>query len=144
MFNLEGISDHIQDKAPKVADIYKTCLEVGMEGFDPLTVKVDVNALPTKLDEEGRFFVITGTKLKPKGIGVDNSYPLVLVYNERYAMFVPTAIIRKCIKENIKSLTIDIDKTYSAMGVWLNLGVISSYLDEGFVTASHQFFEHDF
>lgn len=127
----------IQGKADKAASITYQLLEVE-KSLEPTSAKVTFDAIPCKVEKDGSFMVLTGTKIKPSGIGVKEPPELVLLYNEKGGLFIPTSTVRDIIKKYRERLPIEIDSTYSIMGVRLNAGIISSYCGEDFLTALHQ------
>lgn len=132
----------IQGKADKSASMIYKVIEKG-GSLEPYKTTINFDAIPCKVEEDGSFMVLTGTRIKPSGIGVDNPPDLVLLYNEKGGLFIPTSTIREIIKKYKQSLPIEIDSTYSIMGVRLNAGIISSYCGEDFLTALHQSSVHD-
>lgn len=141
---MKGIQVAIQDKANKVASTVYSVQEK-MKSFDsePKHVTVAFEAIPCEVDDEGTFLILTGTKDSPYGIAVKEPPSLILLYNKKGGVFVDTSSLLEKIKENKLSLVPEIDSTYSIMGVRLNIGVISSWLGEDFLTALHQSSLHD-
>jgi hypothetical protein len=132
------ISKEIQRKADKVMEIINS-LDSEME-LELDSVEVKLFAIPSKVKKDGSFFVVTGTKQKPAGIGNPDAQ-LVFLYSEvnGTGIFVSKETIVTIIKEERKSLKIGIDEEYKKMGVWLNLAILTSYLDEDFLSALPQF-----
>ena len=138
----EKLLEIIQGKANKASAMINKALEVS-ESLGPRNVGVTMDAIPCRVNEDGSFLVLTGTKSKPYGIGLKDRPDLVLLYNEKGGVFVDTSMIIDLIKANRESLTPKIDDTYSVMGVSLNIGLISSVYGEDFLTALHQSSLHD-
>lgn len=132
----------IQKKADKVMQIINS-LDSDMQ-LELDSVEVKLFAVPAKVKKDGSFFVITGTKQKPAGIGNPDAQ-LVFLYSEvnGSGMFVSKETIVNIVKEERESLKIGIDEEYKKMGVWLNLAILTSYLDEDFLSALPQFSLHD-
>lgn len=129
----------LQRKADRTHEIlFSKC--PSHDSLEPVMLDIGFKSLPAKVDDEGSFIVLTGTKVKPYGIGVDNPPELVFLYNKKGGIFVETSLIRNIIREHRDSIDIVIDETYSIMGVKLNLGVLSKYVSESFLdslTALH-------
>lgn len=116
-------------------------LAEGGMGLEPKNMTVGLSTFMCRMNEDGEVFVMTGTRIKPAGIGIDPAPDLVFIYNEKYGVFVETLMMKRIIKENVSKLKIDIDPNYKVMGVTMSLGLISSYLDEDFVSALPRFYE---
>lgn len=139
---MKKVSEILQEKANKCANLISKALSISSD-LEPKNVTINIEAIPCKLEEDGSFLVLTGTKDKPYGIGVKTPPEYALVYNEKGGALVDSSSIRDFIRENRDKIKPEIDSTYSIMGVRLNVGVISSYLGEDFLTALHLSSVHD-
>lgn len=126
-----------QRKANKTAELISKAISVS-EDLEPKNVSVSVNAIPCKVQKDGSFMVLTGTRDIPYGIGLTDPPELVLLYNEKGGIFIETSLVIDVIKSMRESIKPVIDPTYSIMGVVLNIGIISSLVGEDFLTALHQ------
>lgn len=113
------------------------------KGFDLVQKSITIDSISCRINEEGRFFLITGNKNKPEGIFSKTPPDLVLVFNDNHGVFFYPKDLIQCLKDNKDALDQGIDKTYKKMGVWLNLGVITPYVSEETVKLFSQFYEHD-
>lgn len=138
---MDRINEILQSKSSKVLNMMRMLEDDGeiKNIFSLENVKVEFNSLPCLLDDKGSFFVLTGNKNKPQGISSETPPDLIYIYNNIHGIFLDRDLIMKIIIENRSSLRVGINNEYNAMGVWLNLGVISSYLDEDFLKLSSQF-----
>lgn len=126
----------LQSKANRGSELIAKMIELS-DDLEPKTLTVNLSAIPCKVDERGSFLVLTGTRDIPSGIGVENPPEMVLIYNEKGGVFVDTSSIRDFIRSHRENIKPEIDTTYSIMGVRLNIGVISSWIGEDFLTALH-------
>lgn len=125
-----------QRKANKTAELISKAISVS-EDLEPKNVSISVNAIPCRVNNDGSFMVLTGTRDVPHGIGLPEPPELVLLYNEKGGIFIETSLVIDVIKDMRASLKPVIDPTYSIMGVVLNIGVISSLVGEEFLIALH-------
>lgn len=139
---MNRILEIFQKKANKVAAMIAKSISIS-DSLEPQNAVISISAIPCKVKEDGSFMVLTGTRDRPFGIGLTDHPELVLLYNEKGGIFVETSVVRDIIKEYKHSLRPEIDQTYSIMGVTLNVGVISSWTGEDFLTALHLSSLHD-
>ena len=134
---MNNIGELLQQKAQLHLSHIEMLKEKGME---MMSSTVGFSTLPTEVLEDGRFFIKTGNKNKPQGLMDEENTPdLVFLYNKKFGLFLERDTVLQCMKDNKSNLETGIDSQYSVMGVWLNLGLISSYLDEDFLKLSSQF-----
>jgi len=136
------IENVIQRKANAASIMIEKVTEVA-KGTAPTNVKWCMEALPCEVDDKGSFLILTGTRDVPSGIGVASPPETILLYNKKGGVLVDTSALLNKFRENKDQLTVEIDETYSIMGVRLNVGIISSWLGEDFLTALHLSSLHD-
>lgn len=132
----------IQKKADKSAAIIHRVLSVS-GSLEPKNIQIMFDAIPCEVNDDGSVLILTGTKDKPYGVGLQDPPEMVLLYNKKGGLLLPTSSIRDVIKKYRDELTPEIDSTYSIMGVRLSAGIISSWIGEDFLTALHQSSVHD-
>jgi hypothetical protein len=137
------MKDILYNKAKKASYILSKVIDLGGCELEPKNVSITLSAIPTKLNEDGSFFIMTGSRAKPEGIGKPDAPELILLYNKKGGIFLETSHIKDIIKAHRDVLSPEIDPTYSILGVNLTIGIISPYLGEELLIALHQFFEHD-
>jgi len=101
------------------------------------SLTMSFKVLPIHINKDGGFFVVTGTRESPSGIG-DKDFDMVLLANETVSAIVPISALIDIIKAERASLKIGIDDQYKKMGVWMNIGMLTSFLDDDFLSALHQ------
>lgn len=137
---MENIAKILQHKASKAHETYMAVCRSALHDSEPVNLSVTLKALPSMVNDDGSFIILTGTKNKPHGIGVEDRPELVFLYNKKGGLFIESSLIVSIIQENRKILEACIDDTYSIMGVKLNLGILSNYVTESFLdslTALH-------
>lgn len=139
---MKKVSEILQEKANRCAELISKALSIS-DSLEPKNVVINIEAIPCRVNEDGSFLVLTGTRDIPYGIGKKDAPEYVLAYNEKGGVLIDTSSVREFIKINRENIVPEIDSTYSIMGVRLNLGVISSYLGEDFLTALHLSSLHD-
>lgn len=131
-----SLAKRLQSKSDIVVkSIIKLTSEEGI-GLEVINGKVSLSYYPAEVKEDGSFFIVTGTKENPAGFGL-NKQDLILLYRKEanYGCFIDSSVIITIIKEQKSILKIGIDNEYKSMGVWMNLGIITNYLDEDFLSA---------
>lgn len=138
---MENLATILQHKADKAYEIYMDMCASNKHDLEPVNLSVSLTASPSKVETDGSFIVLTGNRVKPYGIGSKNPPELVFLYNDKGGLFLETSLVRKIILDNKDVLEKCIDETYSIMGVKLNLGIVSNYVNESFLdslTALHE------
>lgn len=131
-----SLAKKLQSKADGAVRILKHF--VGDKAFDPVVDqgKVTLTYYGAEIKPDGSFFIVTGTKENPAGFGL-NKQDLVFLYRKEadYGCFIDSSVIISIIRENKSILKIGIDEEYKSMGVWMNLGILTNFLDEDFLSA---------
>lgn len=130
-----SLAKRLQAKAESLMLMLKKAKEIS-EANEMTGGDIKLSCYPAKVREDGSFFIITGTKENPAGFGLSKQ-DLVFLYREEanYGCFIDSSVIINIIKEQKSILKIGIDEEYKSMGVWMNLGIITNYLDEDFLSA---------
>lgn len=127
--------DFIRKKADKAHQTYYAFKELSKDStlssdLNLTGLKVDINILPIEVDDSGHFFVLTGNKNKPFGIfDPNNKHDFVLLHNEKGGVLVETSDLKTVIMKNRDVIEKGIDKTYSIMGVKMNLGILAKSIN---------------
>lgn len=133
---LQYLQECLENKKNKAIKTANMIFE-SMDGLETSSITFSFRSLSTRVNEDGSFFVLTGTKTDPAGIGTGD-YDFVFAVSKEKGALVPTEAIKDIIRNERSSLKIGIDEEYKKMGVWMNIGMITSFLDEDFSFASLQ------
>lgn len=130
-----SLAKRLQAKASSLMSMLKRIEEIS-GAKELMHGEITLKCYPARVREDGSFFIVTGTKENPAGFGLSKQ-DLIFLYREEsnYGCFIDSSVVITIIQEQKSILKIGIDEEYKSMGVWMNLGIITNYLDEDFLSA---------